>query len=425
MPPAEYETKLNAEAHIDELVQVSEDGRKGRPNEPDDNKVHGDFARDGWRYRSAYFMDHDGKYYHLTISVAHGRDGKVAYNIAEIKKRSFPEKNGSSNPKTGAQGKTSLDERVSQPDGEVKGKSSMRERDDAADVKTAEKYFGTTYKIAEAGYLLTDGKLLDFSGRHEGAPGGYRSVDHRDISDAFDGEYGDDSYTGGMIQFMQAGNIRLSPESGGINLSVKPNKQQLDTLDRYISSFRGEVILDIDNANGDTVVSVEYPKRTYSKRIIDGTGAHPCHAAVCPQTAMLAGIMQIVLPQVERGLTPAEKKTRRLPRRAPFCCFCDRLSQPHTEKIVVILALRRGLVGNIVLIGQHDRQRPCRHASGVIVIQTENDLLNAGMIFEVLRQSHRHGAFPQLCPWAVDSGQRYHVIGLPVHALLLEERGIG
>lgn len=295
MPPAEYETKLNAEAHIDELVQVSEDGRKGRPNEPDDNKVHGDFARDGWRYRSAYFMDHDGKYYHLTISVAHGRDGKVAYNIAEIKKRSFPEKNGSSNPKTGAQGKTSLDERVSQPDGEVKGKSSMRERDDAADVKTAEKYFGTTYKIAEAGYLLTDGKLLDFSGRHEGAPGGYRSVDHRDISDAFDGEYGDDSYTGGMIQFMQAGNIRLSPESGGINLSVKPNKQQLDTLDRYISSFRGEVILDIDNANGDTVVSVEYPKRTYSKRIIDGTGAHPCHAAVCPQTAMLAGIMQIKL----------------------------------------------------------------------------------------------------------------------------------
>ncbi len=48
------------------------------------------------------------------------------------------------------------------------------------DVKKAEEYFGTTYNIHEAGYLLTDGKYLDFSGKHEGAPGGYRTVDHRD-----------------------------------------------------------------------------------------------------------------------------------------------------------------------------------------------------------------------------------------------------
>ena len=42
---AEYETKLNAEAHIDELVQVSEDRRKGRPNAPDDNGIHGHLQR--------------------------------------------------------------------------------------------------------------------------------------------------------------------------------------------------------------------------------------------------------------------------------------------------------------------------------------------------------------------------------------------
>jgi hypothetical protein len=137
------------------------------------------------------------------------------------------------------------------------------------DIKKAEDHFGTTYKINEAGYLLTDGKLLDFSGKHEGAPGGYRTVDHRDIADAFDGDYGDGSYSGSMIQFMQAGNIRLSPESGGINLAVKPNKEQLNALDRYITNFRGEVVLDIDDANGNTVVSVEYPVRTYSKRIIN------------------------------------------------------------------------------------------------------------------------------------------------------------
>jgi len=144
----------------------------------------------------------------------------------------------------------------------------------AENVKAAEEHFGTTYKISEAGYLLTDGRLLDFSGRHEGGPGGYRTVDHRDITDALGDDYGGDSYSGGMIRFVGEGNIRLSPESGGINLSVKPNKAQLSALDRYITNFRGEVILDIDDANGNTIVSVEYPKRTYSKRIINDINAY-------------------------------------------------------------------------------------------------------------------------------------------------------
>ncbi len=132
------------------------------------------------------------------------------------------------------------------------------------EVKSAEEYFGTTYKVKEAGYICTDGKMLDFSGRHEGAPGGYRTVDHRDITDALGEDYGGEDYSGGMIKFMSEGNIRVSPESGGINLSVAPNKAQRSTLDRYISSFRGEVILDIDRTNGDTIASVEYPKYTHS-----------------------------------------------------------------------------------------------------------------------------------------------------------------
>ncbi len=160
---AEYETKLNAEAHIDELVQVSEDKRRGKPNTPDENKIHGEFAKDGWRYRGAYFMDHDGEYYEVTISVAHGSSGKVVYNIAEIKKRSFPQSNGSSNPKTGAQGrKASLDARVSQPAGEVKGKSSMRERDE--DLQKKYPKLNLNEDISELDGVpaveLTDGSVL-------------------------------------------------------------------------------------------------------------------------------------------------------------------------------------------------------------------------------------------------------------------------
>lgn len=158
--------------------------------------------------------------------------------------------------------------------GNEKSNTKFSVRDNKEDIKTVEKYFGTTYNVNEAGYLLTDGKLLDMSGRHEGGPGGYRTVDHRDIADAFDGDYGDGSYSGGMVEFMRAGNIRLSPESGGINLSVKPNKAQLDTLDRYISKFRGEVMVDFDNAAGDTVASAAYRSRTYSKRVIDDINAY-------------------------------------------------------------------------------------------------------------------------------------------------------
>ena len=123
---AEYEAKLNAEAHIDEIIKTSEDKNKGKPNTPDENNLHGDVAKDGWRYRRAYFMDHDGKYYDLTLSVAYGRDGKVAYNIANMRERSFPTSPGSSNPKTGAQsGKASLRDTISQPGTESNAGFSM------------------------------------------------------------------------------------------------------------------------------------------------------------------------------------------------------------------------------------------------------------------------------------------------------------
>ena len=125
---AEYEAKLNAEAHIDEIIETSEDKNKGRPNTPDENNLHGDMAKDGWRYRRAYFMDHDGKYYDLTLSVAYGRDGKVAYNIANMRERSFPTLPGSSNPKTGAQrGKASPKNTIPQTGEQSNPKFSMRD----------------------------------------------------------------------------------------------------------------------------------------------------------------------------------------------------------------------------------------------------------------------------------------------------------
>ena len=130
-------------------------------------------------------------------------------------------------------------------------------------------HFGRAFKWAETGYLLLDGSKLDLSGKHDGAPGGYRTVDHRDITDALGYDYGGGDYSGSMIQFMSEGNIRIVPEIDGINLSVKPTKAQEQALSDFISRARGEVVLDIDDLKGNTVVSVEYPRGTYHAKVLN------------------------------------------------------------------------------------------------------------------------------------------------------------
>lgn len=135
-------------------------------------------------------------------------------------------------------------------------------------IKDAAGYFGRTYKWAETGYVTTDGRRLDFSGRHDGGPGGYRTVDHRDIREALGDDYGGDDYSGGMVQFMSEGNIRIAPENGGINLSVMPTEAQMSTLSDFISKQRGEVILDLDTPDGRTVSSTEYPRGTHANKVL-------------------------------------------------------------------------------------------------------------------------------------------------------------
>ena len=135
-------------------------------------------------------------------------------------------------------------------------------------VEKALDYFGSTYKWTETGYLTPDGKRIDFSGKRLGAPGGYRIVDHREIGDAIGLDYGGDDYDGSLVQFMSEGNIRISPESAGINLSVKPTKAQEQMLSDYISREHGEVIVDLDSLTGETISSTEYPRGTHANKII-------------------------------------------------------------------------------------------------------------------------------------------------------------
>lgn len=130
----------------------------------------------------------------------------------------------------------------------------------------AKKFFGTTYDWNKTGYLLTDGSQLDFSGKHEGYDSGMRSVDHREIGDVYtDGKERLDA----LNDFLQKGNIRIMPESNGINLATLPTGKQEIALRRYINRVRGEVMIDIDDANGNTVKSLEYDSGTSAVKILD------------------------------------------------------------------------------------------------------------------------------------------------------------
>lgn len=132
-------------------------------------------------------------------------------------------------------------------------------------IKQAAKHFGTTANFKEAGYLTVDGKLLDFSGKKFGGEPGYRSMDHRDISDMND-------YNGpSMNEFMDMGNIRMKPESDGFELTQKPTPQQITVLKRFINSANGEVIVDLGliGKHNSSPEYMEYPRGTKADRVIN------------------------------------------------------------------------------------------------------------------------------------------------------------
>lgn len=212
--------------------------------------------------------------YDFNLDVMERDDGDFVYTFSLKKRRTDA-------PRTftaGVDGKNAADadsskNSISKTGETVKGKFSASadqtsEEQRKQNDKTALDYFGRTYKWSETGYVLLNGARLDFSGRHEGGPGGYRSVDHRDIIDALGEDYGGGSHTGGMVRFMQEGNIRISPESGGINLAVMPTKAQMDALGDFISKERGEVILDIDDAQGNTISSTEFSRGTHANKVL-------------------------------------------------------------------------------------------------------------------------------------------------------------
>ena len=129
---ADYERKINAGAHIDELAIVS---KRGERMTQDINGRHGKDAEGGWNYRTAFFMDFDKKYYKVKLSVQIGTDGNAVYNIGDMQERRPPMPNGSSANGSAHAGESSFDESIARQEPVVKQKLSFDDEDFEADIE--------------------------------------------------------------------------------------------------------------------------------------------------------------------------------------------------------------------------------------------------------------------------------------------------
>ena len=179
MSDAAFERKASAAAHIDELVEVSS---KGKKTIIDKDARHGDMASGGWNYRTAYFMDFDGKYYKTTISVAEGSGGSIVYNVGKMQERSTPQIGGSSGKAGALRGNASTSSiRQSNDNSQEKSsdkvQSSMRDSAGRELTEAQQAYFKDS-KVRDAdGKLLvmyhqTDGTFTVFDTKHKGAGAG-------------------------------------------------------------------------------------------------------------------------------------------------------------------------------------------------------------------------------------------------------------
>ena len=180
-----------------------------------------------------------------------------------------------------------IDQFTTQPTGErlqekyneretVRYSREVSDEEVKANADTAAKYFGTTSNWKETGYLLQDGRRLDFSGRRDGGPGGYRAVDHRDITDALGDDYGGTRYADGVIQFMREGNIRIMPEVGGINIQVEPTPEQYQALRSFIRTIgtKEGILLEFDDENGASAGSQEFDAPARADQVITAIEDH-------------------------------------------------------------------------------------------------------------------------------------------------------
>lgn len=164
--------------------------------------------------------------------------------------------------------------------------------------KAAVEQFGTTNRFEEAGFLLPDGRMLDFSGGERGA----RTRDHRDIRGVFGpAELGRGATgTDALNRFLAEGNIRVMAETPGVDLcaKTKPTNDQIAAISRMASTLgnaKHRFGLDISDENGNRVATRWYEGHIRGERIANDIRAFYANG-VLPEESGIARFHSLAVP---------------------------------------------------------------------------------------------------------------------------------
>ena len=133
--------------------------------------------------------------------------------------------------------------------------------------KLAVEQFGTTDRFEQAGYILPDGRMLNFAQND-----GTRDTDHREILDAF-GPAEVSNGTEALNEFLADGNVRVMAEAPGVDIAAKtpPTEQQLKQIRAMVEQLGSEkrrFTLDISTTDGRVAASKEYSGKVDADKVV-------------------------------------------------------------------------------------------------------------------------------------------------------------
>lgn len=145
-------------------------------------------------------------------------------------------------------------------------------------VKAIIKEFGETFDCREAGYILEDGVMLDFSGKNDGGTPHTRSYDHRDVSRVL--ETGDKGVSGGEAMIFMEKHLnalrfgcygtwqRGHDAIVSLNTYQKPTEKQFKRIEQCCKLFKLDALhIDIYDKNDDRLLSKTIEKPNCAKAV--------------------------------------------------------------------------------------------------------------------------------------------------------------
>lgn len=133
--------------------------------------------------------------------------------------------------------------------------------------KLAVEQFGTTDRFERAGYILPDGRMLDFAQNDS-----TRDTDHREILGVF-GPAEVSNGTEALNEFLADGNVRVMAEAPGVDIAAKtpPTEQQLRQIRAMVEQLGSEkrrFTLDISTTDGRVAASKEYSGKVDADKVV-------------------------------------------------------------------------------------------------------------------------------------------------------------